>query len=305
MDKYSQAYWNKIRVGSIIQLDDTQTLEFLINEGKEVSSNGADFEVVRIKDISLNDDSIKLKLVYIVLDDIIWHLAVWNVEGEIKLKIYYQPDYFEFGNRSDLLERECFYLFEAPEDEENVVPEDLVFTTHWEEENAVFTSMHGVTYGTSVEAGEDDDFATVVSMTTDAELEDTDILILEFCKAEVEEQLDDEGYTIDDPIINIDSTNSWVMFLKGCSVEMNDVEVLTQGSSIMTERMMYKQLSIALVHIFTFAMSIFIGILMMVKGWGVEAKSYPWIIGGGIAVAFVTWVLQAATAAIIGVKDED
>ena len=73
----------------------------------------------------------------------------------------------------------------------------------------------------------------------------------------------------------------------------------------MTERMMYKQLSIALVHIFTFAMSIFIGILMMVKGWGVEAKSYPWIIGGGIAVAFVTWVLQAATAAIIGVKDED
>ena len=227
MDKYSQAYWNRIRVGSIIQLDDTQTLEFLLEQDKEISSNGADFEVVRIKDISLNDASIKMKLVYIQFDDILWYLIVWDLSGEIKLKIYYQPDYFECGNREDILEKECFYLFEAPDDEENVIAEDLVLTTNWEEEDAVFGSMHGVTYGTSVESGEEDDFATVVSMTTETECEDTDILILEFCKVEVVEQLDDEGYTEDDPIINIDSTNSWIMFLKGCSVEMNDVEVLT------------------------------------------------------------------------------
>ena len=79
MDKHSQAYWNKIRVGSIIQLDDTQTLEFLIENGKAVSSNGADFEVVRMKDISLNDGSVKMKLVYIQLDDVVWYLIVWNI----------------------------------------------------------------------------------------------------------------------------------------------------------------------------------------------------------------------------------
>jgi len=73
----------------------------------------------------------------------------------------------------------------------------------------------------------------------------------------------------------------------------------------MTERTFYKQMSIALVCAITFGLNIFFGILMMVKGWGVEAKSYPWIIGGGIAVAFVTWVLQAATVAIAGAKDED
>lgn len=227
MDKYSQEYWNKIKVGSIIQLDDTQTLEFLIEQGKKVSSNGADFEVVRVKDISLNDGSIKMKVVYIQLDDIVWYLIVHNVEGEIKLKIYYQPDDFVFGNREDLLENECFYLFDAPEDEENVVAEDLVFTTHWEEDATIYKSLLGVTYGTSTEAGEKDDFVTVVQMATEIECDDTDLLIIELCNVEVKEQLDNDGYTEGEPIVDIDSSNSWVMFLRGCSVEMNDVEVLT------------------------------------------------------------------------------
>ncbi len=230
MDKNSQAYWNKVRVGSIVQLDDTQTLEFLIEQDKEVSSNGADFEVVRIKDISLNEGSVKMKIIFLQFDDILWYLIVEDVEGEIKLKIYYQPDDFVFGNREDMLENNYFYLFEAPEDEENVVAEDLVFTTHWEEEDveeiAVYDSLLGVTYGTSVEAGESDDFVTIVSMTTEVECEDTELLILEFCNVEVEEQLDDDGYTEADPIVDIDSANSWVMFLRGCSVQMNDVEIL-------------------------------------------------------------------------------
>lgn len=227
MKKDSQEYWNKIKVGSIIQLDDTQTLEFLMEQDLPVSSNGADFEVVRIKDISLPDNDMSLKFVSIQLGEVLWYLAVWTVGGEIKLKIYYQPDDFEFGNRFDLLESECFYLFETPEDEENVVAEDLVFTTNWEEGDTIYTSPHGVMYGTSVESGESDDFATVVEMTTETECEDTDLLIIEFCNVEVEEQLDEDGYTEADPIVDVDSSNSWVMFLRGCSVQMNDVEVLT------------------------------------------------------------------------------
>lgn len=105
MNKYNIDYWNKIKIGSIVQLDDQQTLEFLLEQGMPVSSNGADFEVVRIKDLSLNDDSVKMKLVYLQLEDIVWYLVVNNLEGEISLKIYYQPDSF-LGNIVKNLEKD-------------------------------------------------------------------------------------------------------------------------------------------------------------------------------------------------------
>ena len=229
-------YWNKIKVGSIIQLDDTQTLEFLINEGMTVSSNGADFEVVRLKELSLNDDSVKIKLAYIQLKDIVWYLTVWNVEGEIKLKVYYEPDWFNVGSREDMLENEYYHLFEAPDDEENVIVEDLSFATtilevevdeeEDEEVEVVYNSFLGVMYGSSIEDGEED-FATVVDLFTEDETEDTDLLIIELCNATVQEQLDEDGYTDGDTIVDIDHANSFVMYLKGCSVELNDVEVLT------------------------------------------------------------------------------
>jgi hypothetical protein len=226
MDKYKENYWNKIKVGSIIQLDDTQTLEFLLENGMPVSSNGADFEVVRVKDLSLNDDSVKMKLVYIQLDDILWYLVVHNVENEITLKIYYQPDDIDFGNRQDLLDSDCYYLWEEPEDVDNIVLTDLVFSTEIDEDGIIYKSLIGAMHGTSVEVGEKDNFATVVELSTETECEDKDFLIIEVCNVEVEEQLED-GYLVGGPIVNIDTSNSFVMFLRGCSVQMNDVEVLT------------------------------------------------------------------------------
>jgi len=224
MDRYSIDYWNKIKVGSIIQLDDQQTLEFLLAEGLTVSSNGADFEVVRVKDISLNDDSVQMKIVYLEFKDILWYLVVLNTGGEISLKIYYQPDDFIFGNRKDMLENECFYLFEAPEDEDNVIPEDLIFSTKIEDEEIEYKSFYGVMYGTSVEEGKED-FATVVELSTKEDCEDTDLLIIELCNVAIENQ--PEEYEDSEPIVDIDSSNSFIMYLKGCSVEMNDVEILT------------------------------------------------------------------------------
>jgi len=223
--KYTAEYWNKIKIGSIIQLDDTQTLEFLLEEGMPVSDNGADFEVARIKELSLNDGSVKMKLVWMQLKEIVWYLVVHEVDGEIKLKIYYEPDWFNVGNREDMHENDCQFLFEAPEDED-AEPEELSFATAIEDEGIEYKSFLGVMFGTSLEDGTED-FVSVVDLSTDTECDDTDLLIIELCNATVEEQLDDEGYTIDDTIVHIDHLNSFVMYLKGCSVEMNDVEVLT------------------------------------------------------------------------------
>ena len=225
MDKYNVQYWDKAKVGSIIQLDDTQTLEYLMEQGKKVSEHGADFEVVRIKKLSLNDDSIKIKIIYIQLEDMVWYLIVKTLGDEAIVKVYYEPDDFECGNREDLLQNDCFYLFEEPEDAENYLAEDLVFAKEIALDGDDFKSEMGVMYGSSFEDG-DEDFATVVELSTKADNENPDSMIIELSNVDVQEQLDEDGYEEDDPIVDIESSNSYIMFLRGCSVELNDVEIL-------------------------------------------------------------------------------
>ena len=225
MNKYDIQYWEKAKVGSIIQLDDTQTLEFLLDQGKEVSDNGADFEVVRIKNFSLNDNTVKIKMFFIQYEDIVWYLVVKVLDKEAIVKVYYEPDDFECGNREDMLQNECFFLFEAPEDEENVIAEDLVFSTEIEEGDDIFKSDMGVMFGSCTEDGKED-FATVVELFTKSENENPDLMIVELNNVNVEEQLDEDGYTEDDPIVDIDSSDSYIMYLQGCSIELNDVEIL-------------------------------------------------------------------------------
>ena len=226
MNKYEISYWNKIKVGSIIQLDDTQTLEFLLDRGLTVSSNGADFEVVRIKDLDLNNNSIKMKVVYIQFDDILWYLVISNINNEIILKIYYQADDIIFGNRQDLLDNQCFDLFEEPEDENSIIIEDLNFATQIDEDGIIYNSLLGQMNGLSKEDGENHDFVTVVELSTETECEDTDLLIIEASSLSVKEQIED-GYLIGEPTVEIDALNSFIMFLRGCLVQFNDVEVLT------------------------------------------------------------------------------
>jgi len=73
----------------------------------------------------------------------------------------------------------------------------------------------------------------------------------------------------------------------------------------MTEKTVYQQLTIAIVNFITFAINIFLGILIMTKGWGVEAQSYKWIIGGGASVALVTWGFTAIMKTIYGDISDD
>jgi hypothetical protein len=216
MDKYKIDYWNNIKVGSIVQLDDEQTLEFLLTQKLPVSSNGADFEVVRIKELSLNEGSVKMKLVYLQLNDILWYLVISDICGEISLKIFYQPDDFNFGNREDVVKDGSLYVFAAPEDEQNYSVKDLLLTTHLEEGDIEYNSMNGVMYGTSNEDGIDEDFLTLVELHTETKCQDTDLLIIELCS--IKNRLAKN--------IDIDNINSFIMYLKGNLVQINDVEVL-------------------------------------------------------------------------------
>lgn len=71
----------------------------------------------------------------------------------------------------------------------------------------------------------------------------------------------------------------------------------------MTEKNIYQQLSVAIVTFVAFAINFFLGIGIMMKGWGItEPRSWAWIIGGGIAVTIVTWGLTSSMKLIYGVR---
>ena len=73
----------------------------------------------------------------------------------------------------------------------------------------------------------------------------------------------------------------------------------------MTEKTLYQNLSIGLITFVAFIINIVLGIQIMIKGWGVEARSYPWIIGGGLFVAVVTCIMAISLKIFSGEhKDE-
>jgi hypothetical protein len=41
-----------------------------------------------------------------------------------------------------------------------------------------------------------------------------------------------------------------------------------------------------------FALTIIVGILVMIQGWGLEPKSWWWIIGGGVFIKFALAILE-------------
>ena len=68
----------------------------------------------------------------------------------------------------------------------------------------------------------------------------------------------------------------------------------------MGKKSVYKIMSLGIVSLITSVISILIGIGIMIKGWGVDPKSYAWIWGGGLFLAFLTWGCTSMITAIFG-----
>lgn len=71
----------------------------------------------------------------------------------------------------------------------------------------------------------------------------------------------------------------------------------------MEEKDLYKGLSVGLVSAVAGLINFFLGIAIMTKGWGVQAHSWGWILGGGLSVLFVTCVLTGMMKVMFGRLD--
>jgi len=233
-DKNEVSYWENIQLKDLIQLSDEQTIEYLMEKGHKNIEHGADFTVTRKRVITAQQGPSKWFVFDISFANFVWILVVKTVGADFDLKIYYIPDDFVEGNRDDVLDNDFAWLFDEPENLDDYKSSELSFAKEIEEDDNVLFISDGLIYGECRE-GAEKSFATVVEYSTTSDLENPNMMILEFnnieewSEKEVVE-VEDEGYegaevTVTQGV-NIDEENSFITLLQGCKVNMNDVSLL-------------------------------------------------------------------------------
>jgi hypothetical protein len=232
IDKEQLSHWQSAKIDDIIQLKDEQTISYLMDQGHENISHGADFTIKRKRKITAQDGNAEWLILDIEFADFTWYLVVKSDRSDFDLYVYYNADNFEDGDREDMIEKADWLLEEFTDDKEL---KDLEFSPEIKEGEDVIFKTDGAKYGTCFEDGEKS-FATVVEYATDAEHDNPLMLALEFNQLEPwvneEESLaEDEDGDIEIEIthesgVNINEDSSYITLLQGCSVTLNDVDVL-------------------------------------------------------------------------------
>ena len=232
IDKEKLDHWQSAKLNDIIQLKDEQTISYLMDKGHENISHGADFTIKRKRKINSQDGNAEWIIFDIEFSDFLWYLVVKSNKSDFDLFIYYVPDGFEDGDRNDIVKK-ADWLMEVWED--GVELKNLSFASEiQQDENTIFKTS-GAEYGTCVEDNEKS-FATVVEYTTEADEDNPLMMALEFNQMEEwedrEESLAEDDYGDIEVEVSVESgvhineDSSYIMLLQGCSVILNDVDVL-------------------------------------------------------------------------------
>lgn len=236
IDKEKLSHWQSAKIDDIIQLKDEQTIGFLMEQGHENLTHGADFTIKRKRKIPSQEGNAEWLLLDIEFADFLWYLVVKSNGADFDLFVYYAPDGFVDGDRNDIIDNSDWLMEEW--DEDKVELKDLSFAKEIQQDEDIIFKTNGPEYGTCVEDG-DKSFVTVVEYSTDDEEVDNPLMMaIEFNQYEDFENREESEVEADDDYddpeievsvesgVNIDEDSSYIMLLQGCSVTLNDVDIL-------------------------------------------------------------------------------
>jgi hypothetical protein len=232
-DKTTLAYWEQIQRGDLIQLSDEQTIADLMEDGCQNIEHGADFEVTRIRKISAQQGSARWLIFDISLSSFQWVVVVKSVGVGLDVKVCYTPDDFNDGSRQDMMDNDCLWLFENRDNIDSSTLSELTFASCIEEGEDTIYSTNGSEFGECREYDEKS-FATITEYLTESDVENPELIILEFNNIEEwsnsEEQEDEDDFeeiSVEHSSgVTIDEENSFITFLQGCRVDLNDIKLL-------------------------------------------------------------------------------
>ena len=232
-DKEELSYWISVKLGDIIQLTDEQTIGYLMEEGYEHLSHGADFTVNRKREITAHEGRTKWLILDIEYGVFTWYLIVKSNGLDFDLYLYYIPEGFVDGDRNDIINNSD-WLMEVWED--GMELKDLPFAKEIQQGEGILFKTDGPRYGTFVE-DRDKSFATIMEYSCDAEGEKNPLLIaLELNNAEGWEE-SEESLSVDDygdikvevtteEGVTINEDSSYIILLQGCKIAIGDIDVL-------------------------------------------------------------------------------
>lgn len=134
--QYSQdqpEFWRLLAVKSSVALRDFQALQEADQAGN-VTAGGINYEVTGKRHYRFRSHGDTVLAEYLLFDitdaETTYVLAAVLTGEHVELRIYFQPDGFQPGNRAMLLHHGYQWLFVEPPDPDNFVPYDLQLATH-------------------------------------------------------------------------------------------------------------------------------------------------------------------------------
>lgn len=189
--KHDPEFWQAVRPGDIIALTDEQAIQDSLEKG--LGAEGMQYEVKRVTRIRELNELCEWLLFDLDSEEEL-RLMVKIVDNEIDIRIYFAAEEFRAGDRVDMLEQDCYWLFKEPEDPDNFDPVELQFTEELEwsvpldndgvVDNVLFQQKgFGELFGkvtiTPAESGMDNLVASVVELVTNEDVPNPELLIME------------------------------------------------------------------------------------------------------------------------------
>lgn len=241
-------FWLGIRQGDSIVLSDRQAIEESLRRDQ-----GADGMTYLVKSTThVRELSSLCQWIFLELDDDQQdvRLLVKIVDQEIDLLVIFPVDGFEPGNREDMIDREEFWLFQEPEDTEDFdlttleytkgidwdapcddsIGDGIISTTYAQKAQG---ELHGQVFCYPEESGIGDQIATIIEYTTDDEVDNPELLIIEVGEVgtitiEVDEEEDAED--VDETTTESEAKGGYIEVFFGTPIRDNEVAVLTVKS---------------------------------------------------------------------------
>ncbi|MCD6436577.1 MAG: hypothetical protein J7L15_09405 [Clostridiales bacterium] len=216
VDKRKLQCWKDIKVGELITLKDEQTLEFLMGEGVDNIANGADFFVKRKRAIQIRSGAKWLIFDIALGEEFLWYLVVSSMDNAFDVSVCFMPQFVPEGDRWDFKEQNCLWLFDVDKAEAEAKAEETIdmlsldFVSNFEDKDGISFSTSGPIYGTLIESGEKDSFATIVEYEAKG-VENPFVYVVE------QNNINDEG-AIED--------SSYIFMIQGCHISLSDLEIL-------------------------------------------------------------------------------
>lgn len=196
-DKRDPAYWRAIKPDTTITLTDEQALRESVS-----GQNYLVKQVIKIREKSGICEWLLFELEGQEEAPDSWLMAKL-VDKEVDIRVYFESDDFESGNRDDIIEQDDLWLFQPPEDPEFCLEHnELAYTKHigWDfpgdeegdddihvDYNVKIGELQGDISYDPPQSGQRELLATVVEFDTSDETTCPELLVLEIGHPENEE----------------------------------------------------------------------------------------------------------------------